>query len=80
MLLYLCNHGLPEVTTDHDCQGFKSLPYEDRLAALHLTSLEKRRLRGDLIETFKLVTGKERIDFTKRLQLDDSVYDTAATN
>ena len=29
-----------------------------------LTSLEKRRLRGDFIEVFKLVTGKENIDYT----------------
>ena len=61
-------------------KGFRSLPHEERLAALHLISLEKRRLRGDLIEAYKLVTGKEHIDFTKLLQLDDSVYDTGGQN
>jgi hypothetical protein len=35
----------------------RSLPYEDRLKALNLYSLEKRRLRGQLIETFRLVRG-----------------------
>jgi len=34
-----------------------------------LTTLERRRLRGDLIETYKIVTGKEKINsiqfFTK---------------
>jgi ribonuclease P/MRP protein subunit RPP40 len=38
------------------------LTYEQRLSALNLTSLETRRLRGDLIETFKIITGKEMVD------------------
>jgi len=57
-------------------QGLGSLPYEKRLEALKLTSLEKRRLRGDLIEVFKLVTGKENIDYTCLFQLDDACYNT----
>ena len=36
----------------------KGLSYEDRLFALNLPSLEKRRLRGDLIEFFKIMNGK----------------------
>ena len=32
----------------------KNLPYEQRLEALQLTSLRRRRLRGDLIQYFKL--------------------------
>ena len=34
------------------------LPYKERLEALELTTLLERRARGDLIETFKIVTGK----------------------
>ena len=34
------------------------LPYEQRLKALGLTTLLERRTRGDLIETFKIVSGK----------------------
>ena len=34
------------------------LPYSKRLEAMSLTTLGERRLRGDLIETFKIVTGK----------------------
>ena len=41
----------------------KNLPYEDRLSILHLTTLEERRLRGDIIETYKFVHGYEMVDF-----------------
>ena len=34
--------------------GLKRLPYEDRLRRLDIYSLTARRLRGDLIETYKL--------------------------
>ena len=40
--------------------GLKKVDYPDRLNMLGLTTLEKRRIRGDLIETFKIVTGRER--------------------
>ena len=42
--------------------GLKEFIYEERLTQLKLYRLEERRLRGDLIETFKLLTGKENID------------------
>ena len=42
--------------------GFKNKPYAERLNLVGLTTLERRRLRGDLIETFKLLTGSERVD------------------
>ena len=35
-------------------------PYEDRLKALHLTTLKTERIRGDLIEAFKIM--KEHVD------------------
>jgi len=41
--------------------GFKNLSYEDRLRRLKLTTLEKRRLRGDLIETFKIMTARKKL-------------------
>ena len=37
--------------------GMKHLSYEERLVRLQLPSLVYRRLRGDYIETFKILTG-----------------------
>ena len=42
-------------------KGLKKLPYETRLKKLGIYSLERRRLRGDLIETFKILTGREHV-------------------
>ena len=37
--------------------GFYKLPYEQRLARLNLPTVAYRRVRGDMIETFKLLKG-----------------------
>ena len=42
--------------------GFKDLPYDERLRRMHLTTLDKSRERGDLIEAFKILKGIERIE------------------
>ena len=42
--------------------GLKEFTYEERLTQLKLYRLEERRLRGYLIETSKLLTGKENIN------------------
>lgn len=38
-----------------------NLPYEERLLKLNLTTLENRRVRGDLIEVFKIIHGYENV-------------------
>ena len=39
----------------------RNLSYEDRVRYLGLTTLETRRIRGDMIETFKIISGKDNI-------------------
>ena len=42
--------------------GMKGLDYQRRLKVLNLTTLEKRRLRGDLIEAFKIAKGLDDVN------------------
>src|SRR6218665_1481495 len=53
-------------------QGFKYLSYEERLIRCGQTTLEKRRSRGDLIETYKIITGKESIQWEGLFELAPS--------
>ena len=42
--------------------GMRGLSYEERLSRLGRYSLEFRRMRGDLIETYKILKGIDRVD------------------
>ena len=49
------------------------LEYEDRLLQLGLTTLETRRIRGDLLEMFKIFKGFDNLDHTKFFKLNSNV-------
>ena len=52
--------------------------YEEKLQKVGLTTLRERRLRGDLIQTFKIINGIDDIDSTKffSMQADTSTHAT----
>ena len=50
-------------------KDIRKMEYEQRLRWLKMTTLEIRRLRGDMIETWKILNGREDIDFSQFLQL-----------
>src|SRR5579864_8235140 len=50
-------------------EGFKDVSYDDRLEQMGLISLEKRRVRGDLIQVFKLLKGYIKIDYRKFFEI-----------
>jgi ribonucleases P/MRP protein subunit RPP40 len=44
-------------------QGMRGKEYEERLRLLDLTTLEERRIRGDLIQLYKIVNGMEHVSW-----------------
>ena len=47
--------------------GMAGLSYEERLKRLGLYSLEFRRMRWDLIETYKIIKGLDKLDAGKNV-------------
>ena len=53
-------------------QGFKHKSYEERLVLLGIITLEKRRVRDDLIQTFRILKGFENVDREEFFKLDSN--------
>ena len=52
--------------------GLQDESYEERCSKLNLPTLEQRRLRGDLIETYKILNGHEGSDYRKFFKLREN--------
>jgi hypothetical protein len=55
-------------------EGLERETYEERLQQLGFATLEKRRKRGDMIEVYRLMTGKERIQYQQFFNTAENVY------
>jgi len=53
-------HRATKVASD-----FRSLKYEERCNKLGLTSLVSRRVRGDMIQQFKILNGMDKVQWVK---------------
>ena len=47
----------------------KNLSYKERLTTLNLPTLKYRRLRGDMIEMYKIITNKQDGDVTLKFNI-----------
>jgi hypothetical protein len=56
--------------------GLRQLPYQDRLRKLNLTSLEQRRIRGDLIQVCKIVNNIDKLNYEKFFKLSNQPHFT----
>ena len=56
--------------------AFRHLPYQERLRRLCLPSLHYRRMRGDMIMVYQIMTGKIRIDSSRLFTLAPAGQDT----
>ena len=59
--------------------SLKDLPYDERLKRLQLPSLEDRRRRGDMIETFKILRGYDQVEIEKFFTLRAEVAEREVT-
>ena len=58
----------------------RNMPYDQRLVALKLYPLEERRVRGDMIATYKMVNGLLDIDSSKLIPFNVTNVGTHSHN
>jgi len=54
--------------------------YEDRLKRLGIPSLDQRKSRGDIIDTYKILTGKENIESEQFFTISLNLYSLRGHN
>ena len=52
--------------------GLRNVKYEDRLVSTGLLPLDKRRVRGDLIQVFKFINNIDKIEYRKLFEMSDT--------
>ena len=52
--------------------NLKGRTYQERLSELNMVTLEERRKRGDLVEMYKTITGKNDVNLTNWFELAHS--------
>ena len=57
----------------------KGKNYSQRLEELGMTPLEEKRERGDLIQAYKVLTGKEMVNFQTWFQMCAALEDMRST-
>jgi len=55
--------------------GLRKYSYPIRLQKIGITSLRERRVRGNMIEVYKLLTGKEQVDHKQFFTSADMPHD-----
>ena len=56
--------------------SLRHLPYPDRLRACNLITLHYRQIRGDMIETYRIVSGKYDSTIAPALLMSDTAHIT----
>jgi len=61
-----------EITATKMVPILRKLSYESRLDRLELTTLARKRIWGDLIETYKILNGKEKVNMEQFFELSNT--------